>query len=204
MKRPDGARVLAVLAAQGWPQEQVEAVSASLVGQVSRIEVLAGDSGCHVLPAGSDEFVLVLAAPVISARGAVERLQRAADDRSAVVRVLLPGGAATDVALWSTGWLHHSGLGLAQLADLDLAADRARLPHQDPHARVWVRADDVGLARFGDVPADHARWARAEGIRLLTGEAVATGRGWLGRVRRALSLRQQRRGGSATPRQRVR
>ena len=136
--------------------------------------------------------VLVLTRPVLFARGALGRIRRAAahPDR-AVTRVLVPQEDPAAVALWSGAWLSRHGIDPPALLSAGLAFDRAHLPHDDPQARAWVRADDIGLVRAPEGEALRF-WALREGARLHLQDMVGAVRAPLGRVRRRRSLARQR------------
>lgn len=180
--------VHAHLCTQGWPAASQHAVRTSLRNQVAQI----GSADLRL--DGQVNAVLVVTAPVVFARGAVQRLhQLAAHPDRIVTRVLLPDQDLGAVALWSGAWLRRQGIDLENLPAYDLEFDRDHLPQVDPQARAWVRADEIGVATCNGDGTQVSRWARSEGVRLQARRSLAAARSLLGRVRRRRNLAQQRR-----------
>lgn len=180
--------VHALLCAQEWPDASQHAVRTSLRNQVAQI------GSADLSLDGQVNAVLVVAAPVVFARGAVQRLQQlAAHPDRIVTRVLLPDQDLGAVALWSGAWLRRQGIDLDNLPAYGLEFDRDHLSQIDPQARAWVRADEVGAATFNGDGTEVRRWARTEGVRLQVRRPLAAARSLLGRVRRRRNLAQQRR-----------
>lgn len=187
MLRRQTRRVQALVVCDGWSAHAQRTVTASVHAQARAVD-LSED-----LADGRGD-VLVVTAPVLLAPGAVAALRRSARSPDRVVtRVLLPGGEPTDVALWSGAWLHRHGVHLHRVPELGLEFDRVHLPRDDPQARAWVRADDVGISALGPEAAAGRRGSVLAGVRLWARRATASARGGLGQIRRARALARQRR-----------
>ena len=171
----------------GWSPPVQRAVTASLRRQVSALEVDAGGTVEH-----SD--LLVVTSPVVFAPGGVRALLRFASAPGRIVtRVLLPGGEPTDIALWSAAWLRRQDVDLHRIAEYGLDFDRRHLPGDDPQARAWVRADEVGITPISPGAGRPKGSPLVAGLRLGTGRATTSARAVLGRIRRTRALARQRR-----------
>lgn len=187
MLRKGARRVYAQVVSDGWSTAVQRTVTDSLHGQVSAVGLPEDRTEDH-------GDLLVVTAPVVFAPGAVRALTRSATSPGRVVtRVMMPGGGPTDVALWSAAWLSRHSVDLQQLPELGLEFDRVHLPHGDPQARAWVRADEVGIALLAPDTAETRRWALVEGLRLWGRRATSSVRSALGQVRRTRALARQRR-----------
>ena len=186
MLRTKAPKVHALVVPSGWTAAVEQVVTASLRGQTSAI-------GSDEALVDADGDLLVVTAPVAFAPGSVRALVRCASSPDRVVtRVMLPGGEPTDVVLWSAAWLRRHRVDLQRIGELGLDFDRGHLPHGDPQARAWVRADDVGItALTGARPS--ARGSVIAGLRLRSRHLVSSVRAMLGQARRARALARQRR-----------
>lgn len=184
---PPGS-VQAIVCVDDWPEPVRVAVLASLRGQVAQVVAEAGG-----LQSASGADVLVVTGPVVFARGALARIRAQLDEPGrAVVRVLVPGEDPASVALWSGEWIARAGVDAESLMSGGLDIDRKQLPHDDPRARAWVRADDVGIARCTD-PGRAAGWSRREGVQLSLRRVLTSLRSLLGQAKRRRHLARQRR-----------
>ena len=186
MLRTKTPMVRALVVPDGWARAVEHAVTASLRGQTCAV-------GTDETLIDTDADLLVVTAPVAFAPGSVRALVRCASSPGRVVtRVMVPGGEPTDVALWSAVWLRRHRVDLQRIGELGLDFDRGHLPHDDPQARAWVRADDVGITALTGVTPS-ARASVIAGLRLRSRHLVSSVRAMLGQARRARALARQRR-----------
>lgn len=200
---PRGATSAQLRTSVGTLLDQVPAVE--LVGASDdQLTELAEIFGSRTLPAQRLRHgvpVLVTSGQVCFAAGAVRRIvKQLRMPGRLLTRVLVPQrpSVAGQVACWGPTWSSGYSGTLEQLIDADLDFDREHLSRESSLARLWIRADEVGVALVSAVGPDPRQWSRRVERDLRRQDLLALTRAPAGAVRRRFDRRAQRRRYAAT------